>query len=154
MRDLAPGLYAARDLRPGDRYATPGLSLGEWHVLGFAGLTGDVYELHTDERHAQDAGFPGRVAHGILGLALLDGLKNRAAVRLAAIASLGWTWDFRAPLLIGDRVCGEVAVKEVRRTSRPERAVVRLPMRLLKEDGTVAQEGENRLLMHWRAPTP
>ena len=73
------------DIAVGLEYETPGITIGEHHVLGFAGLTGDFYELHVDDDYARSIGFPGRVAHGLLGLALADGLKNRASVRLAAI---------------------------------------------------------------------
>lgn len=70
---LAAGLDAADDLRPGDHWTTPHLTLAAWHVLQFAALTGDVFELHLDDAFAREQGFPGKVAHGLLGLALLDG---------------------------------------------------------------------------------
>lgn len=42
-------------------------------MLQSAALTGDVFELHLDDAFAREQGFPGKVAHGLLGLALLDG---------------------------------------------------------------------------------
>lgn len=150
-RALAPGIYAADDLRVGDRWTTPHLTLSEWHVLQFAGLTGDFFELHMDDGFARTLGFPGRVAHGLLGLALLDGLKNRAEVRLRAIASLGWSWDFAAPLCVGDRIRGLVEVTALRATSDGRRAVASLAMRLVRDDGTTLQAGENRLMLERRA---
>jgi hypothetical protein len=43
------------------------------------------------------SGFKGRIAHGLLGLILLDGLKNRAEQQFAAVASLSWHVELSAP---------------------------------------------------------
>jgi len=50
----------------------------ESHIVQFAGLSGDLFDLHMDDEFARSLGFSGRVAHGLLGLILMDGLKNRA----------------------------------------------------------------------------
>src|SRR5262249_11347767 len=91
---IADGYNWYEDLAVGDRFATGGIVVTESHVAAFAGLTGDFFDLHVDDQFAEELGFSGRVAHGILGLALADGLKNRAAPRMRAIASLGWNWKF------------------------------------------------------------
>ena len=103
-RALAPGRYAFEALQPGDRWATDGLLVTDWHLLTFAGLSGDFFAPHMDDVAAQELGFSNRIAHGLLILGLVDGLKNRAPVQLAAIASLGWTWEFRRPVHSGDRI--------------------------------------------------
>lgn len=147
-RDLSPGLYFLDDLQPGDRWTTGGMVVQDWHILTFAGLTGDFFDVHMDDRFARELGFEGRIAHGLLGLALVDGLKNRAEVRLAAIASLGWSWDFRAPIRPGDRIHAEITVEEARPSrTRPDRGVATLAFRVLSQNGTLVQEGRNRLLM-------
>ncbi|MFN7001251.1 MAG: MaoC family dehydratase [Elioraea tepidiphila] len=130
-------------------YDTPGITVSEHHVLGFAGLTGDFYELHVDDDYARSIGYPGRVAHGLLGLALADGLKNRAAVRLAAIVSLGWRWKFTGPILAGDRIAAEVRVASKRPTRRGDRGIVTLAFLLRNQKGETLQEGENDLMV-WR----
>ena len=102
----------------------------DWHILTFAGLTGDFFDVHMDDRFAQELGFDGRIAHGLLGLALVDGLKNRAEVRLAAVASLSWTWDFRAPIRPGDRIHAEITLEEVlpvAQQARPRRGQAPVP---------------------------
>ena len=149
-RALGPGTYMFEDLAPGDHWPTGAMTLTESHFITFAGLGGDFFDLHMDDEYARELGFPSRVAHGILGLALLDGLKNRAEVRLAAIVSLGWDWNFRAPLLIGDRIRGHAWVNQLRPTSRPERGFIELTMQLTRNGETVAQEGVNRMLIHRR----
>ena len=127
-RALAAGSYAFDDLRPGDHWTTDGILVTDWHILTFAGMSGDFFAPHLDDTAAQEVGFPGRIAHGLLILALVDGLKNRAPVRLNAIASLGWTWEFRRPVHPGDRITGRIAIAGLRPTRRPDRGIARLAL--------------------------
>jgi len=120
----------------------------EGHILGFAGLTGDFYDIHMDDEYARALGYPGRVAHGLLGLALCDGLKNRAPVRFAAIVSLNWRWSFTGPILVGDRIFARIAVLSKRATRNPARGIVTLDFDLVNQKGEVVQKGENDLMVH------
>ena len=140
------------EITVGLEYDTPGITIGEHHVLGFAGLTGDFYELHVDDDYARSIGYPSRVAHGLLGLALADGLKNRATVRLAAIVSLGWRWKFTGPILIGDRIAARIRVVAKRETRKPDRGIVTIEVTLSNQRGEVVQQGENDMMV-WRRPT-
>src|SRR3954470_14153960 len=139
---LTPGEYGYRDLAPGNWYETAGITVTEAHVVGFAGLSGDLFDVHMDDEFARREGFPGRIAHGLLGLSLADGLKTRCPVRLLGIATLNWNWSFRAPLLIGDRISVTIAVAAVRPTKRQDRGIVTLSMKIVKQTGEVVQEGE------------
>jgi 3-hydroxybutyryl-CoA dehydratase len=151
-RSLEPGEYGLADVRVGDRYRTGGVTITEAHVVTYAGVSGDHYDIHMDDRAAQQMGFPHRIAHGLLGLALTDGLKVRAPVRFRAVAALGWNWKFRAPLLIGDRIDAEIEIKDIRPTKNPDRGVLTLQITVLNQDGVTIQEGESILmcLMHGR----
>lgn len=128
-------------------FTTPGITVTEGHILGFAGLTGDFYEIHMDDAYARELGYPGRVAHGLLGLALCDGLKNRAQTRFAAIVSLGWRWRFTGPILVGDRIAAEVRVLGKRATKRADRGIVTLGFLLKNQRDETVQEGENDLMV-------
>jgi 3-hydroxybutyryl-CoA dehydratase len=150
-RRLAPGEYGYGDLRPGDWYETAGVTVTEAHVVGFAGLSGDLFDVHMDDEFARHEGFPGRIAHGLLGLSLADGLKTRCPVRLLGVATLNWNWSFRAPLLIGDRMSVRIEVAAERPTKRPDRGLVTLAMKVVKQTGEVVQEGESLLLMSRKA---
>ncbi len=101
-----------------------------------------------DEEYARELGYPGRVAHGLLGLALTDGLKNRAPIRFAAIVSLNWRWTFAGPILIGDRIQARITVLSKRLTKNPARGIVTLGFELLNQTGEVVQKGENDLMVH------
>lgn len=140
------------DIEPGQAFVTSGIVVTEAHVVQFAGLSGDFFDVHMDDRFARSVGFPTRVAHGLLCLALVDGLKNRAAIRFAAVASLEWTYRFLRPVFFGDRIEGRVRVLDKRATRRPDRGIVRLQMDVWNQDEVMIQSGVNVLMVRSRAP--
>ncbi len=146
-RLLKPGLYGLNDIEAGDYYLTAGVTVTETHVVNFAGVSGDHYDIHVDDVAAQEAGFPGRIAHGLLGLSLADGLKTRCPVLLKGLATLGWNWSFRAPLMIGDRIHVDIEVIGKRLTKRPDRGIATLRLKVLNQRGEVVQEGETLMMM-------
>ncbi|MFC0386113.1 MaoC family dehydratase [Muricoccus vinaceus] len=139
------------EIAEGLSWETPGITVTESHILAFAGLTGDFYDLHVDDDYARALGYPGKVAHGLLGLALADGLKNRSSLRLAAIVSLGWRWSFTGPILPGDRISATIRVTARRETRRPERGIVTLDFDMRNQRGETVQRGENDMMVHRRA---
>ncbi len=147
-RILSSGEYGYGGVDIGDSYKTSGITVTEAHVVGFAGLSGDLFNLHMDDQFAREQGFPGRIAHGLLGLSLADGLKTRCAVRLRGIATLSWNWSFRAPLMIGDRIHAEITINAKRPTKRDDRGIVTLGIKVINDKAVVVQEGETQLLMH------
>ncbi|WP_277188566.1 MaoC/PaaZ C-terminal domain-containing protein [Caballeronia sp. BR00000012568055] len=147
-RLLKPGLYGLNDIEVGDYYLTAGVTVTETHVVNFAGVSGDHYDIHVDDMAAQEAGFPGRIAHGLLGLSLADGLKTRCPVLLKGIATLGWNWSFRAPLMIGDRIHVDIEVLAKRLTKkREDRGIVTMRLKVLNQRGETVQEGETQMMM-------
>jgi len=62
-------LYLA-DFALGDRFRSPGHTLGEAHFLLFSGLTGDNHPIHYDEDYARQTRFGARVAYGLLVMAM------------------------------------------------------------------------------------
>jgi acyl dehydratase len=142
------GRLAYDDIADDLAWMTPGITVTESHIFAFAGLSGDFYEIHTDDDYARALGYPGRVAHGILGLALADGLKNRASVRLAAIVSLGWRWRFSGPIFVGDRLEARIKVIAKRLTRQPDRGIVTLDLTMSNQRREVVQAGENDLMVH------
>jgi 3-hydroxybutyryl-CoA dehydratase len=151
-RQLSPGEYGFDDLNAGDFFRTAGVTVTEAHVVGYAGISGDLFDVHMDDEFAREQGFPGRIAHGLLGLALADGLKTRSPVRLLGIATLSWSWSFRAPLLIGDRMHVRVAVHGKRATKRKDRGIVTFQMTVLNQHGNAVQDGQTQLLMRRAEP--
>lgn len=138
------------DVTVGMTIETGGMTLTEAHIVQFAGLSGDFFALHMDDAFARELGFPRRVAHGLLGLMLLDGLKNRAESQFASVASLRWEWNFRKPLFAGDRIQGSIRVTAKRTTSKPGRGILTLELTLRNRDGDVVQDGSNLLMVRAR----
>ena len=149
-RRLTAGEYGYEDLEILDHYSTGGITVTEAHVVGFAGLSGDLFDVHMDDEFARELGFPGRIAHGLLGLSLADGLKTRSAIRLLGVATLHWSWSFKGPIMIGDRIHAAITVAAKRPTKRPDRGIATLAMQVLKQTGEVVQEGETLLMMRYR----
>lgn len=147
MSELSPGRYTGAEIRAGDWYDTPAMVVTEAHIVNFAGLSGDFFDVHMDDEFARAEGFPARIAHGLLVLSLVDGLKNRAKVQLEAIATLNWNLDFKAPVCAGDRIRVRVLIDSVRTTSRPERSIALLSMTATNQRGEIVQQGTNTLLM-------
>lgn len=143
--------HAFEDFVPGQEFATGEHALEAAEIDRFADLSGDRNPLHLDEEYARAAGFPGRIAQGVLGLAIATGLLNRLGLtRGTLIALLGVSWDFRRPLSPGDRVSLRLRVGEVRPSRKAGQGVVRLEGRLCTPDGVAAQEGSLTLLVRCR----
>jgi acyl dehydratase len=149
-RLLAAGEYWFDDLEPGDHFDTGRLVVTEAHIVAFAGLSGDLFDIHMDDEFAREQGFPGRIAHGLLGLSLADGLKNRASVRIMAVASLGWNWRFKGPIFAGDRIGVRVRVTGKRLSSKGQ-PLLTLVFSVTNQHGEEVQAGETTLLAR-RAP--
>lgn len=145
---IDPALLRYEQIASDLAFETGGITVTESHITGFAGLTGDFFDIHMDDEYAHGLGYPGRVAHGLLGLALCDGLKNRAPMRFAAIVSLSWRWSFTGPILVGDRIAARIRVISKRLTSKPGRGIVTLGFELFNQRSEVVQRGENDLMVH------
>jgi len=151
-RQLPPGDYWFEDLHKGDWFETGRIVITEAHIVNFAGLSGDFFDVHMDDDFARAQGFPRRIAHGLLVLALADGLKNRASVRLMVAASLGWNWQFTAPIFAGDRIGATITILEKRLSSKGK-AILTLHLEVIQQEGRVVQKGETTLLARLRTGT-
>ena len=101
-----------------------------------------------DEEYAASTPFGTRVAHGLLGLAIADGLKTQSEYRFLPGMSLGWTWDFLLPIKINDELHVRFTVTGARPSrSRPEWGIVILKSELINQHDEVVQKGEHRLMI-------
>lgn len=139
------------DAEIGTRFTVEGRAVTGQDLLGFAEISGDSHPVHTDAAWAAKSPFGQRIAHGPFGIALAIGLFGRiGAFRETAIAmtDIG-DWQFRAPIYVGDFLSLEMTIVG-KRTTRSGRGIIDRRMRLLKSDGTVAQEGTSGLLIAHR----
>lgn len=145
-RLLPPGLHGHGGLQIGDRIETASTRVTAEAINRFADLSGDHFALHMDDAVARELGFPARVAHGLLVLSLIDGLKNQSPVRLDAVASLGWDIRFRAPVFAGDELQATFRVESVR-PARDGRGIVVLAVEGRNQRDEIVQQGTTTLMM-------
>lgn len=138
------------DARVGDEGESPSMTVTETHIMTYADLTGDHTPVHTDEAYARTTPFGTRVAHGLFGLSIADGLKTQADYRFVPGMSLGWNWDFVAPIKIGDTVRLRFRIASMRLTRRPGWGIVIIPCELLNQRNEVVQRGEHKLMVPCR----
>ncbi|MCP4317862.1 MAG: MaoC family dehydratase [Hyphomicrobiales bacterium] len=145
------GHYGYDRLAVEDWLQTASLTVTADHIDRFAALTGDRFEIHMSDERSRHHGFEGRIAHGLLILSLVDGLKNQAEARFEAIASLGWDWSFKRPVLIGDTIRATLIVADKRKTRQAERGIIRLQCDVVNQKGDIVQSGSNLLMVYRNA---
>jgi acyl dehydratase len=132
------------DFQVGQRFTTPARTVTEADIVHFAGISGDYNPIHTDAEFAKTAPFGERIAHGLLVLSMLTGLRQRSGHFEGTL--IAWleirNYRFLKPVLIGDTVHGETEILEKRETSRPDRGVLVQRVRVVNQRGEVVQEGE------------
>lgn len=145
-----PG-YTYADLHVGMSFRSPGRTITDADLVGFAGLTGDYSELHTSEVYAKNSQFGRRVAHGMLGLAYAHGLMwaRTGELRETAIAFLGISdWKFAGPIFLGDTIFVNYRIAELRDSkSRPSQAIATFDVEVVNQHGDVVQRGRKALLV-------
>jgi acyl dehydratase len=140
------------DIGVGEEFVTPSRTVTEADVVMFAALTWDIHPMHVDAEYAAGTVYGGRIAHGLLGLAYMDGLKTHVPLEdeLVSMGTLRWSVDFRAPIRIGDTITCRFRVADKRETSKPDRGIINLHCRLLNQRGEVVQEAEHLRMIRRR----
>jgi len=142
------------DLQVGEEYESPARTITEADIVNFAALSGDWSPVHCDEEYCKKTPYKTRIAHGLLGLAIAEGLKFRLPEFTNAryVASLYWNYKFTGPILIGDTIRVRVRIQSKRETKKPDRGIVVEYVTMLNQRDEVVQEGEHGLMV-WRRPT-
>ncbi len=138
----------------GQHLVTARRTITEAGVVAFAGLSGDFNPLHTDEVYGLTTPFGGRIAHGLLVVAVGSGLVNQARwFEGTTIALLELTARFVRPVHFGDTVRQAHAVVEAKPTSRPDRGVVTFAATILNQRDEPVVEGQHVLMLRRRSPS-
>ena len=135
------------DARLGDTCESPTYTVTAARIDAYAELTGDFTPVHVDEAYARKSHFGQRVAHGLMGLSVADGLKTQSEYR--------WTWDFLLPIAIDDVLHIRFHIGSLRPSkSKPDWGIVVIPTELINQNGQVVQKGEHRLMIPRRPDRP
>lgn len=110
MEDYS-GLYL-EDLREG-MSARHGKTVTDADVSLFAGLSGDTNPVHINDEYAKETAFKGRIAHGMMGAALISAVLGTKLPGPGAIY-VSQTLKFRAPVRIGDTLVARVQITDIR----------------------------------------
>lgn len=136
------------DLQVGEEYESPARTITEADIVNFSAISGDWSPVHTDEEYCKRTPYKTRIAHGLLGLAAVEGLKQRipAFADVRYMASLYWNYKFTGPILIGDTIRIRVRIASKRETKKPDRGIVVEYVTMLNQRGEIVQEGEHGLM--------
>ena len=98
--------YFFEDFQAGQRIVTAGRTVSESDIVAFAGLSGDYNQIHTDAEFSRTTPFGQRVAHGLLGLALVSGLAMRTGILEGTVLAFREIneWKFIKPIFIDDTI--------------------------------------------------
>ena len=143
--------YRYADLHVGMAFRSPGRTITDADLVGFAGLTGDFSELHTSDVYAKHSQFGRRVAHGLLGLTYAHGLMwaRTGELRETAVAFLGISeWKFLGPIFVGDTIFVNYKISQLRDSkSRPTQAIAVFDVSVVDQDDRLVQQGSKALLL-------
>lgn len=135
----------------GDEFVTPARTVTEADVTMFAALSGDYNRLHTDAEYAEQGPFGERIAHGLLGLSMVVGLMFRTEIDPdSAVAFLGLSWKFTAPIKFGDTIHAIIRITSMRETRAPDRGIITEDIQLLNQRGDLVQQGEFTMMVKRR----
>jgi acyl dehydratase len=141
------------DFKPGEEHLSPGRTITEADLVNFAGLTGDYSQVHTDEEFCRKTEFGARIAHGLLGLGIVQGLTSRVNLTQGTgVASLGWDkWRFIRPIKIGDTLRARWRATGKRESrSNPGMGIITDFVELVNQRGEVVQSGEHITMVRKR----
>ena len=107
----------------------------------FAEVSGDFNPVHMTEDFAKKTFFGGRIAHGVISIALL----SAAMVKLPGLVILlSHSCRFLKPVRIGDTITAEAEVMEVRR----DKGIVKLKNTCTNQNGEVTVEAETMVRLY------
>ena len=128
------------DYSEGEVLVSPARTITEADVVGFAGLSGDWNEIHTNEEFARQGYYGRRIAHGALIFSISMGLasRNDRSQQPDLIAFYGIDrLRFIKPVFLGDTIHLQQTVL----APEPRDAgsgIVNLKHEVFKQDGVLA----------------
>ncbi len=140
------------DLKVDQEFTSPGRTVTEADIVIFAALSGDYNVLHTDAEHMKASIFGERIAHGLLGLSIQQGLASRGEPAAAHGLLSALRWKFKGPIKIGDTVHVVSRIAGKKDGPGAGHGLVTVERRLVNQRGEVVQEGETEHVVERRKP--
>ena len=148
MLPMMHGLYF-EEFEVGQKVITPGRTITEADIVGFAGISGDFNSIHTDAVFSDGTGFGQRVAHGLLGLSIASGLLVRSGVMEGTVMAFReiMNWKFSQPIYIGDTIHVVLEVSEVKALPRLGGGSLLLTLHVQNQDDVTVMKGQWSVLV-------
>ena len=90
------------------------------------------------------------IAHGLLGVIAHAGLSYELTED-SILALLELTWQFKAPIYIGDTIHVEQIVKNIRESAAGDRGILTFEKEVINQKNEVVQTGTTTILLAKRA---
>ena len=145
MNAIDRSLYF-EDFSIGQKFITKARTITETDIVNFAGLSWDHNQLHTDAEFARSTLFGRRIAHGLLGVVVHAGLSYELTEK-SILALLEMTWQFKAPIYIGDTIHVEQWVKDLQPGSTGDRGVLTFEKEVFNQKNEIVQTGTTTILL-------
>lgn len=135
----------------GDKFTTRSRVVTGTDMDIFAALTGATNPLFLNEEFGKKQGFKGRIAPGMLILALAVGAQYSMGLFDHIVAFLGIDkLRFLSPVYPGDTIKYNVEVSEKRETERQDRGIIVFGWVAQNQDGKSVLEAEGTFMMRKR----
>jgi acyl dehydratase len=131
---------------------TPARTITSTDIVNFACLSGDFNEVHTNWEYCKTTPFGEPIAHGPLVYAIMGGLQYASGINDGTLLALLQVdkWRMLLPVKHGDTLHAEATVIDRKASSKPDRGVVVMQRKFVRQDGAVVQEMEVTLLYRRR----
>ena len=136
------GMYY-EEFASGQTIVSAGRTITEADIVGFAGLSGDYTEIHTNAEYGKNTPFGQRVAHGLLGLSIASGLAAQTGVLEGTVIAFREVneWKFIKPILIGDTIHVKMEVKQTKELRRIGGGSVVIELGVINQRDEVTMKG-------------
>ncbi len=144
------------DYQVGERFTTPGRTIGEGMINIIAGLAGFTVPFFWDEEVARKSIYGTRIAPGRLTLLMMGALEEQSDLwdDNTVMALIGMDKiRIKAPLRSGDTIKVESRVIAKKDTSKPDRGIIVHRSTCTDQDGRVLAETESTHLVRKRLST-
>jgi acyl dehydratase len=142
------------DVNEGDEFISMARTITEADLVNFGALIGWYDPLHCDAVFAESTLFKQRVASGLLGLALSNGLCrgcfSTGLGRGANMAFMDLEWSFKKPIFIGDTIHIRQNISTKKESKKPDRGIIVLDVYVVNQNGEVVQEGKKTFMISRR----
>src|SRR5262249_33562839 len=98
--------------------------------------------LHTDAEYMKSSVFGERIAHGLLGLSIQQGLLTRSMPDLHGERFVSLKWKFRGPIKIGDTLTAQARISSKKDSEAPGWGMITMERQIINQRGEIVQEGE------------